>query len=195
MATASTTKTKTASKGKATEKAARKPAAPKKAESAKKPSAASGPAAGDEAPDFELVADDGKAVKLADLAGKKVVLYFYPRDNTPGCTREACAFQEKLAAIHERGAVVLGVSRDSTKSHQGFKDKYKLAFPLLSDPDFTVHKAYGAYGTKVMYGKATEGVLRSTVIIDAQGKIAKRFASVKVDGHADQVLAALDAMG
>ncbi len=147
------------------------------------------------APSFELVADDGTKVSLKSLAGKKVVLYFYPKDNTPGCTREACAFQDKLSDIKKRGAVVIGVSRDSSKSHQGFKTKYELSFPLLSDPDVSVHKAFGAYGMKTSYGKTTEGVLRSTVIIDEQGRIAKRFATVKVDGHADQVLAALESMG
>ena len=145
------------------------------------------------APDFKLQADDGSTVSLADLAGKRVVLYFYPKDNTPGCTREACAFQENLAAIRKAGAVVLGVSRDSAKTHAGFKSNYGLAFPLLSDPDAAVHKAYGAWGTKKSYGREMTGALRATVIIDGSGRIVKRFPSVKVDGHAKQVLDALKA--
>ena len=147
----------------------------------------------EKAPDFKLQADDGSTVSLADLAGKRVVLYFYPKDNTPGCTREACAFQENLAAIRKAGAVVLGVSRDSAKTHAGFKSKYGLAFPLLSDPDAAVHKAYGAWGTKKSYGREMTGALRATVIIDGSGRIVKRFPSVKVDGHAKQVLDALKA--
>jgi peroxiredoxin Q/BCP len=147
-----------------------------------------------QAPDFKLIADDGSTVSLADLAGKSVVLFFYPKDNTPGCTREACAFQENLDAIREKGAVILGVSRDSTKSHVGFKSKFGLAFPLLSDPDAAVHKAYGAWGTKTSYGRETTGAIRSTVIIDKSGRIAKRFPTVKVDGHAQQVLDALNAL-
>ena len=159
-----------------------------------KPGASGGGEARPEAPSFKLTADDGSTVSLADFAGKSVVLFFYPKDNTPGCTREACAFQENLDAIRKRGAVILGVSRDSTKSHVGFKSKFGLAYPLLSDPDAAVHKAYGAWGTKTSYGRETTGALRSTVIIDPSGRIAKRFPSVKVDGHADQVLAALDAI-
>jgi len=159
-----------------------------------KPGASGGGEARPEAPGFKLTADDGSTVSLADFAGKSVVLFFYPKDNTPGCTREACAFQENLDALREKGAVILGVSRDSTKSHVGFKSKFGLAYPLLSDPDAAVHKAYGAWGTKTSYGRETTGALRSTVIIDPSGRIAKRFPSVKVDGHADQVLAALDAI-
>jgi peroxiredoxin Q/BCP len=159
-----------------------------------KPGASGGGEARPEAPGFKLTADDGSTVSLADFAGKSVVLFFYPKDNTPGCTREACAFQENLDALREKGAVLLGVSRDSTKSHVGFKSKFGLAYPLLSDPDAAVHKAYGAWGTKTSYGRETTGALRSTVIIDPSGRIAKRFPSVKVDGHADQVLAALDAI-
>ena len=124
--------------------------------------------------------------------GKWVVLYFYPRDNTPGCTREAIAFEKAAGALKQRGAVVLGVSRDSVASHCGFKDKQGLRFPLLSDPDSKVHKLYGAYGDKVMYGKKITGALRTTAVIGPDGKIAKMFSSVKVDGHADAVLAFLD---
>jgi thioredoxin-dependent peroxiredoxin len=173
----------------------------KKAAPAAKTPAAANPephaeaSAGEAAPPFTLPADDGKTVSLADFAGKKVVLYFYPKDDTPGCTRQACAFQDNLARVQSRGAVVLGVSRDGAKSHEKFKTKYKLAFPLLSDPDASVHRAYGAWGMKTNYGKTTEGVLRTTVIIDEKGRIAKRFPNVKVDGHADKVLEALEALG
>jgi thioredoxin-dependent peroxiredoxin len=167
-----------------------KAAAAKPAEGAAKKGGGGG--GGEKAPDFKLNADDGTTVSLADLAGKSVVLYFYPKDNTPGCTRQACAFQENLEAIRKKGAVVLGVSRDSTKSHAGFKTKYGLAFPLLSDPDGAVHKAYGAWGTKKNYGKEIIGVIRSTVIIDPSGRIVKRFPNVKVDKHATEVLDALN---
>lgn len=155
------------------------------------PNAAQPSGGADEAPAFRLDSDTGHPVSLSDFAGKYVVLYFYPKDNTPGCTRESCAFQEALSAIVQKGAAVIGVSRDSVKSHMGFKAKYNLAFPLLSDPDASVHKAYGAWGTKTSYGKETTGVLRSTFIIDKNGRIARRFMNVKVDGHAEKVLAAL----
>lgn len=177
-----------------------KPAKPVTAREAKAGGAAASPAGGgalaegEKAPDFKLQTDDGSTVSLSDFAGKSVVLYFYPKDNTPGCTREACSFQENLDAIRQRGAVVLGVSRDSPKTHAGFKAKHGLGFPLLSDPDASVHKAYGAWGTKTMYGKEMTGALRSTVLIDPSGRIAKRFPIVKVDGHTGDVLASLDAM-
>ncbi|MCK6586225.1 MAG: peroxiredoxin [Polyangiaceae bacterium] len=184
--------TKTAAK--TTAKTAAKTTAKTASTAKESPAAPGGGEARTEAPDFKLDADDGKTVSLADFAGKSVVLFFYPKDNTPGCTREACAFQENLEAIRKKGAVVLGVSRDSTKSHVGFKAKFGLAFPLLSDPDAAVHKAYGAWGTKTSYGRETTGAIRSTVIIDAKGRIAKRFPNVKVDGHVKQVLDALDAV-
>jgi peroxiredoxin Q/BCP len=146
---------------------------------------------GAKAPRFELESSDGKKVSLADLAGKTVVLYFYPKDNTPGCTREAEAFRDAAAALKKKGAVVLGVSKDSIASHCKFRDKYALNFPLLSDPDGEVIEAYGAWGEKVLYGKKSMGILRTTVIIGADGKVKKIFPKVKVDGHADAVLAAL----
>jgi peroxiredoxin Q/BCP len=146
---------------------------------------------GDRAPDFELESDAGETVSLGDFAGKWLILYFYPRDNTPGCTREAQAFSEAAARISKLGAAVAGVSKDSVKSHCGFKEKYALKLPLLSDPSLAVHKKYGAYGTKTMYGKKVEGVLRTTYVIDPKGKIAKVFPSVKVDGHADKVIDAV----
>jgi peroxiredoxin Q/BCP len=168
------------------------PAAAKKAAPAAKPEPAGG--AAEVAPAFSLPADDGSTISLADFAGKRVVLYFYPKDNTPGCTREACDFRDNLDKVRAKGAVVLGVSRDSARSHAGFKTKYDLNFPLLVDSDAAVHRAYGAWGTKSMYGKTIEGALRTTVIIDSKGRIARRFPSVKVDGHAEAVLAALDSI-
>lgn len=172
-----------------------KKASPTKVRSAKGETSAQerlGPKVGATAPSFSLPADSGDDVSLASQKGKWVILYFYPRDNTPGCTREAIAFEKAAGALKQRGAVVLGVSRDSIKSHCGFKEKQGLHFPLLSDPDSKVHKLYGAYGDKVMYGKKITGALRSTTVITPDGKIAKVFPNVKVDGHADAVLAFLD---
>jgi thioredoxin-dependent peroxiredoxin len=146
---------------------------------------------GQKAPSFKLESSDGKTVTLADYAGKNVILYFYPRDNTPGCTREAEAFRDAAAALKKKNAVVLGVSKDSIASHCKFRDKYKLNFPLLSDPDGDVLEKYGAWGEKVLYGKKSMGIIRSTVVIGPDGKIKKHFPKVKVDGHADEVLAAL----
>jgi peroxiredoxin Q/BCP len=143
---------------------------------------------GKKAPAFTLDSSDGDKVKLADLAGKIVVLYFYPRDNTPGCTVEAEAFRDALPALKKAGATVLGVSKDSIASHCKFRDKYQLTFPLLSDPDGKVLEAYGAWGEKSMYGKKMMGIIRSTVIIDAKGKVAHHFAKVSVKGHAEAVL-------
>jgi thioredoxin-dependent peroxiredoxin len=148
---------------------------------------------GDKAPAFDLRSDADKSVKLADFAGKTLVLYFYPRDNTPGCTREAIAFSEATTRIAAAGATVIGVSKDTVKSHGSFRDKYSLRIPLLSDPDLAVHKAYGAWGEKTMYGKKVEGTIRSTFVIGPDGNITKVFPSVKVDGHAEQVLTALGA--
>ena len=146
---------------------------------------------GKKAPAFALESSDGGKVKLADLAGKIVVLYFYPRDNTPGCTVEAEGFRDAVPALKKLGATVLGVSKDSIASHCKFRDKYSLNFPLLSDPDGAVLEKYGAWGEKVMYGKKLMGIIRSTVVIGPDGKIKKLFPKVKVDGHAEEVLAAL----
>jgi peroxiredoxin Q/BCP len=130
-------------------------------------------------------------VALRDLRGRPVVLYFYPKDDTPGCTREACAFRDARAKLRKSGAVLLGVSPDSAESHRRFRDKYKLNFPLLADTDKAVAKRYGAYGDKVLYGRKLKGMIRSTFVIDAEGVVRKVFPRVRVDGHDEQVLAAL----
>jgi peroxiredoxin Q/BCP len=146
---------------------------------------------GDSAPDFELESDAGERLRLSDLRGKKIVLYFYPKDNTPGCTTEACELRDQQTELHRQGAVVLGVSPDSVASHQRFKAKYGLPFALLADPDHSVAAAYGAWGEKKMYGKTYEGILRTTFIIDEKGRIEQVFEKVKPKGHGDQVLNAL----
>lgn len=151
------------------------------------------PAAGEPAPPFTLPDQDGKPVSLSDFAGKWVVLYFYPKDDTPGCTKEACNFRDNHAAIEARGAVVLGVSGDSSASHRKFADKYSLPFRLLADEGNAVAKQYGAWGTKNMYGKQYEGILRSTAVIDPRGRIAKTWPKVKADTHGAEVLAWLEA--
>ena len=146
---------------------------------------------GDPAPDFSLATASGRALTLSELRGKKVVLYFYPKDDTPGCTKEACSFQGHLGQFTKARAVVLGVSRDGAASHQRFADKFHLAFPLLCDPDASVCKAYGVYQQKSMYGRTYWGIERTTFIIDEQGRIATIFPKVSVDGHAEAVLQAL----
>lgn len=148
-------------------------------------------AVGSPAPPFTLRAVGGAAVSLADFRGRPVVLYFYPKDDTPGCTKEACSFQQHQAALARQGAVVLGVSRDSVASHERFAKKCSLAFPLLSDPDAAVCKAYGVYKQQSLYGRTSWGIERSTFVINEQGRIAVVFAPVKVDGHTDAVLEAL----
>lgn len=149
---------------------------------------------GQKAPAFTLTADDGSKVRLSDYAGKPVVLYFYPKDDTPGCTKEACAFRDAQAPLKKAGAVVLGVSADDVVSHAKFRDKYKLNFPLLADTDHKVAEKYGAWREKNMYGKISMGIQRSTYLIDATGKIAQVWKRVQVDGHDEQVLAALKDM-
>ena len=151
--------------------------------------------AGDKAPLFALDSDGGERVTLEKLRGKTVVLYFYPRDDTPGCTREAQGFTALLADLKKAGALVYGASKDSIAAHCKFRDKYKLTVPLLSDPDLAVHKAYGAFGKKVMYGKTVEGVIRSTFIIGPDGVVTRVFPSVKVNGHPEAVLAYLTGGG
>lgn len=146
---------------------------------------------GDKAPDLTAMNDRGERVSLKDFRGKTVVLYFYPKDMTSGCTVEACDFRDNLARIKRKDAVVLGVSPDTEKSHGKFRDKYELTFPLLADPDKKIVTDYGVWKEKSMYGRKYMGVERTTFIIDAKGKIANIFPKVKVAGHVDEVLAAL----
>jgi peroxiredoxin Q/BCP len=148
---------------------------------------------GDKAPDFELASSSGKPVSLSSLRGSQVVLYFYPQDDTSGCTREACAFRDNLPKFEGLDAVVLGVSKDSLESHMKFIGKYSLNFTLLSDEGLVVHRLYDTWKLKNMYGRDYWGTERSTFVIDRQGKIKKIFRKVKVDGHADEVLQALNA--
>lgn len=150
-------------------------------------------AEGDRAPDFELPSSTGKAVKLSSLKGKQVVLYFYPKDDTPGCTVEACAFRDNLPKFSGLDAVVLGVSKDSLQSHAKFIDKYSLNFTLLSDEDLVAHGLYDTWREKNNYGKKYMGTERSTFVIGGDGKIKKIFRKVRVDGHEAEVLAALKA--
>jgi len=158
--------------------AASKTAAPKSAKPV---------AVGDPAPDFDLVGDDGKRHRLADYRGKRVILYFYPKDNTPGCTQEACDFRDHSAELGKAGAVVLGVSPDSAASHQKFKEKFALPFTLLVDEGSKLAAQYGAYGEKNMYGKKSMGIIRSTFIIEADGTLGTIYPRVSVKGHVDKV--------
>jgi thioredoxin-dependent peroxiredoxin len=146
---------------------------------------------GKKAPDFELTSDAGERVKLSDLRGKPVVLYFYPKDDTPGCTAQACGIRDAYAEFKQRGAVVLGVSPDDEASHVKFRDKYSLPFTLLADPDHQVAEEYGVWVEKNAYGKKRMGIERSTFLIDSDGHVAKVMRRVKPDTHADDVLAAL----
>jgi thioredoxin-dependent peroxiredoxin len=146
---------------------------------------------GKKAPAFTLQSDAGEKVKLADLQGSPVVLYFYPKDDTPGCTKEACAFRDQKTALKKLGAIVLGVSPDDEASHAKFRDKYELNFPLLADHDHKIAEKYGAWREKNMYGKKSMGVQRSTFLIDAQGVVVKVWKKVQVDGHDQQVIDAL----
>ncbi|MBK7826751.1 MAG: thioredoxin-dependent thiol peroxidase [Nannocystis sp.] len=151
------------------------------------------PHLGDLAPAFSLPGDDGREHSLAALRGKRVVLYFYPRDSTPGCTVEACDFRDRQAAFTKAGVTVLGVSGDDLKSHARFRDKQGLGFPLLSDLDHAVARSYGAYGEKLMYGRKLEGIVRSTFLIGADGRIEALWRPVRVPGHAEAVLLAATA--
>ena len=146
---------------------------------------------GSKAPTFTLTSDSGKKIKLSDLTGSPVVLYFYPKDDTPGCTREACAFRDAQPELSQAGAVLLGVSADDVDSHVKFRDKFSLNFPLLVDADHKVAEKYGAWREKNMYGKKSMGIQRSTFLIDAVGKVFKVWKRVQVDGHDAQVLDAL----
>lgn len=146
---------------------------------------------GAEAPDFELTSDDGSTVRLSDLRGKPVVLYFYPRDDTPGCTAQALGIRDNYEAFDERGAVVLGISPDDEASHVTFKQKHGLPFTLLADPDHRVAEEYGVWVERSMYGKTFMGIERSTFVIDPEGNVARIMRRVKPDTHAEQVLEAL----
>jgi len=149
---------------------------------------------GKAAPDFELQTDRGEALRLSSLRGKPVVLYFYPKDDTPGCTVEACAFRDRRPELAARGAQVLGVSPDGVQSHAAFRDKYSLDFPLLADPDHQVAETYGAWGEKFNYGKKLMGIRRSTFLIDGDGVVRKVWKKVDVKEHDQQVLDALAAL-
>ena len=146
---------------------------------------------GKPAPDFELVSDDGTTVRLSDLRGKPVVLYFYPKDDTPGCTVESCEFRDAYDVFRDRGAEILGVSPDGEKSHQKFKSKYGLPFPLLADPDHVAAEAYGVWGERKFMGKKYMGIDRSTFLVDSDGNVAKAMRGIKPAGHASEVLDAL----
>lgn len=149
---------------------------------------------GSKAPAFTLAADDGSKIKLSDLKGSPVVLYFYPKDDTPGCTKEACAFRDLHKELAKLGAKVLGVSPDDTASHVKFRDKFQLNFPLLADTEHKVAEEYGAWREKNMYGKKSMGIQRSTFLIAPDGTIAKVWKRVQVDGHDAEVLEALKAL-
>lgn len=150
---------------------------------------------GSKAPDFTLPSDDGGKIKLSALKGQPVVLYFYPRDDTPGCTREACAFRDQKSALANLGAKVLGVSADTLESHGKFRAKFELNFPLLADVDHKVAEKYGAWREKNLYGKKSMGIQRSTYLIDADGKVARVWKKVNVDGHDAEVIAAIKELG
>jgi peroxiredoxin Q/BCP len=145
------------------------------------------------APPFSLPADDGSTVSLAGLRGSRVVLYFYPKDDTSGCTTQACEFRDSWQAVQAAGAVVLGVSPDGVASHRTFKRKYQLPFPLLADEDHRLAEAYGVWGEKSMYGRKYMGILRTTFVIDGSGRVTRVFERVKPKGHAREVLEALGA--
>ena len=144
-------------------------------------------APGDEAPDFTLPDADGQQVSLSSYRGQQVIVYFYPAAMTPGCTKEACDFRDRQPDLAGAGTTVLGISPDKPEKLAKFRDKEKLTFPLLSDPDHAVEKTYGAYGSKMMYGKKSVGVIRSTFVIDADGKIEKALYAVKATGHVDRL--------
>jgi thioredoxin-dependent peroxiredoxin len=144
-------------------------------------------APGDTAPDFSLPDADGAQVSLSALRGQRVIVYFYPAAMTPGCTKEACDFRDNLGVLAGAGLTVLGISKDPPAKLARFRDKEKLTFPLLADPDLAVHKAYGAYGEKTMYGRKTVGVIRSTFVVGADGRIERAFYNVKATGHVERL--------
>jgi thioredoxin-dependent peroxiredoxin len=143
---------------------------------------------GNKAPKFTLPDQDEKPVSLKQFAGAPVVVYFYPADDTPGCTKEACQFNDNLSAFNRAGVKVVGISPDKAEKHKKFRAKYGLKFPLLSDPDHEIMEAYGAWGEKTMYGKKTVGVIRSTFLVDPKGAIQHAWYNVRADGHAEKVL-------
>lgn len=143
---------------------------------------------GDLAPDFKLLNQDGESISLDQYKGKKVIIYFYPKDNTPGCTSEACNFRDNYKYWMEKGYVILGISPDGQASHKKFQEKYDLPFPLLSDENKETIKAYGAWGLKKLYGREYEGLIRSTFIVDEEGKIAEIFMKVKTKEHTEQII-------
>lgn len=147
---------------------------------------------GEPAPDFTLPDQDGEPVSLSDFRGSPVVVYFYPKDDTPGCTTQACGIRDSWEELREAGAVVLGISPDDAASHTRFREKYDLPHTLLSDPDHEVMEEYEAYGEKVLYGKKTVGVKRSTVLVDPDGRVAKHWKRAQAKNHADRVLKALE---
>ncbi len=153
------------------------------------------PQVGEMAPDFTLPDADGRQHRLADRRGSWTIVYFYPEDDTPGCTTEACQFRDLDAQIRDRRAEIWGISPDDAASHRRFREKYGLPFTLLSDTDHTVSEAYGAWGPKVLYGRETIGMIRSTYLVGPDGRIARAWPRVKADGHAATVLAALDEVG
>jgi peroxiredoxin Q/BCP len=151
--------------------------------------------AGQPAPPFTLPDQDGNPVALADFAGRRVVVYFYPADDTPGCTTEACQFNDNLAAFERAGVTVLGISPDGAERHQRFRAKHGLRFPLLTDADHRVMAAYGAFGEKTLYGRTTLGVIRSTFVVGPEGTVERAWYNVRANGHAEKVLAALGELG
>lgn len=150
---------------------------------------------GDSIPNLPLLDEDGQTVHLTDFAGQKLIVYFYPKDNTPGCTNEAINFESVRRELTAAGWKIIGISGDSCQSHTGFKLKLNLGFTLLSDPDKKLIEAFGAYGEKMNYGKVYMGIIRTTFLVDAQGKIVKVFEKVSAAGHGDAVLAAIKAEG
>ena len=146
---------------------------------------------GEGAPDFELATDRGEDLRLSDLRGRSVVLFFYPKDDTPGCTREACEFRDRLAGFDQVDAAVLGVSADGVDSHRRFRDKYDLTFPLLADLDGEVSRRYGVWGEKMLEGRPIEGIHRTTFLIDPEGRVERVWRKVRPEGHAEEVLEAL----
>ncbi|MEO6095257.1 MAG: thioredoxin-dependent thiol peroxidase [Fibrobacteria bacterium] len=172
--------------------AMKKPTTPSKP--VKPAKAAYGPKIGSKAPAIKLQDDSGKSISLSDFKGKPVILYFYPKDSTPGCTTESCDFRDNLNRFVKSGAVVLGLSADTVESHRKFKEKQGLNFPLLSDPDHKALEAYGVWQEKSLYGRKFMGIVRTTFIIDGDGKIAQIFPKVKVSGHVDAVFTALTAL-